>query len=73
MKRRTFIAGTIALSAAPSSGLAQPAGKVWRVGLLAPAPTITARKNFEEELRDLGYVEGRNLTFEPERFRAECP
>jgi putative ABC transport system substrate-binding protein len=49
---------------------AQPTGKVYRIGFIltsAPDEAPYARKALEEGLRDLGYVEGRNLVFE-ERF-----
>jgi len=60
------IAGS--LFAAPPSAGAQQTGRVWRVGLLLPAPAGTVRtsawQGFDQALRELGYVEGRNLTFE---------
>jgi putative ABC transport system substrate-binding protein len=66
--RRTFLAGTGAvLLAAPLAAEAQPAGKVYRIGHLQ----IEVRqrvaylvKAFEEGLRELGYVEGRNVVSE---------
>jgi len=64
MERRTFL-GVIAggLLAAPVAAEAQPAGKVYRLGWLsdgeeAPSPMSAA---FADTLRELGYVEGRNL------------
>jgi putative ABC transport system substrate-binding protein len=52
----------LGLSAAPLAAGAQPAEKVWRVGWLSsfgePRPT------FREALRELGYVEGKNVAFE---------
>src|SRR5215472_9585859 len=66
--RRTFLAVTGAvLLAAPLVAEAQQAGKVWRVGLLVPAVGPWRGRpyqGFEEALRELGYIEGRNLTFE---------
>jgi putative ABC transport system substrate-binding protein len=52
--------------AVPPAVRAQPAARVWRVGLLFPSSPRRepAWPAFEQELRDLGYVEGRNLTFE---------
>jgi putative ABC transport system substrate-binding protein len=65
--RRSFL-GTLAggLLATPLAVGAQSAAKVYRIGLLLPAgnwrePTW---QPFEQALRDLGYVEGRNLSFE---------
>ncbi len=67
MNRRTFI-GTVAggLLAAPLGAEAQQAGKVPRIGYLAPnlAAGPLGREAFRQGLRDLGYVEGRNLVIE---------
>jgi putative ABC transport system substrate-binding protein len=63
--RRAFI-GTLAggLLAAPLAAEAQQApGKVPRVGVLWPNPPATFDW-FRQGLSDLGYVEGRNITFE---------
>jgi ABC-type uncharacterized transport system substrate-binding protein len=70
MDRRAFI-GTLAgtLLAAPLAAGAQQAGKVVRIGLLdygAPNPSTVARwKALRERLRELGYVEGQSVVFEP--------
>jgi ABC-type uncharacterized transport system substrate-binding protein len=68
MDRRAFLAGTGAvLLAAPRASEAQQAGKVYRVGLLssgAREPLVPYLKAFEEGLRELGYVEGRNFVRE---------
>ncbi len=67
MDRRTFI-GRIAgaLLAAPLAAEAQPAAKVPRIGYLssnlAGSPYMT--EGFRQGLRDLGYVEGRNVVIE---------
>jgi putative ABC transport system substrate-binding protein len=75
MNRRTFL-GALAggLLAAPLAGEAQPAGKVYRVGLIFPSPPVSemagpepvnpAARAFVRSLRALGYVEGRNLVLE---------
>jgi putative ABC transport system substrate-binding protein len=68
--RRAFI-GTLAggLLAAPLAAEAQPAaGQVYRIGFFTTFP-VDPQKNpiwnaFVEGLRDLGYVEGRNLQIE---------
>jgi putative ABC transport system substrate-binding protein len=67
--RRTFL-GALAggFVASPIAVEAQPAGKVWRIGLLSYAasdPASAARwKAFRDRLRELGYVEGQNVIFE---------
>src|SRR4249920_3858131 len=70
MDRRTFVtlvAGTCLLE--PLAVRAQQAGKVFRIGLLVPAtePTPGGRIDLEAlrtGLRDLGWVEGKNLQIE---------
>jgi len=57
----------IALVLCASSSDAQQPGKVFRVGVLLfpSAQSVENRLNaFREGLRDLGYVEGRNLVLE---------
>jgi putative ABC transport system substrate-binding protein len=65
--RRAFI-GTLAsaLLAAPLAAEAQQAAKVARIGYLgnSPAALPHLREAFLQGLRDLGYVEGRNLVIE---------
>jgi putative ABC transport system substrate-binding protein len=67
------------LLAAPLAAEAQPAGKVTRIGWLGNSPSALPhlREAFLQGLRDLGYVEGRNVVIEyryaqgkPERFPA---
>ena len=66
MNRRAFL-GTLAGGLlAPLASEAQPAGKVWRIGFLTSGfregPGADVRlAPFTQGLRDLGYVEGRNL------------
>jgi putative ABC transport system substrate-binding protein len=67
MNRRSFI-GTLAggLLAAPLAAEAQEAAKVARIGLLAGnlASNPHLPEAFRQGLRDLGYVEGRNVVIE---------
>jgi putative tryptophan/tyrosine transport system substrate-binding protein len=74
MRRRDFIAGLAGAAVAPHLGYAQERAKVARIGYLGPAPAASFAPRVEAlqaGLRDLGYVEGKNLTFE---FRwAETP
>src|SRR5215831_9486419 len=67
MDRRTFLAGAGAVVlAAPLAAEAQQAAKVPRIGYLtlnlAASPHL--REAFRQGLRDLGYVEGRNVVIE---------
>jgi len=68
MDRRAFLASAGAvLLALPPAARAQQAGKVYRVGFLGNAtPALEANLvgPFREGLRDLGYVEGRNILIE---------
>ena len=68
LERRTFLAGTGAvLLAAPLAGEAQQAATVPRIGFLTMINLAGARhapEAFRQGLRDLGYVEGRNVVIE---------
>jgi len=79
MDRRTFIGGIAGgLLFAPLAARAQQAAKVYRIGILETIPAARNAANLDalrKGLRDLGYVEGRNLVIEyrsadgrPERF-----
>jgi len=67
MRRRSLIAGLAALPVAPERPAAQqPSAKIPRVGILMPGYSERTRSidAFREGLRDLGYVEGRNIILE---------
>jgi putative ABC transport system substrate-binding protein len=52
---------------APLAAQSQPAGKVYRIGWLSPASAANGLPNLDAlraGLRELGYVEGRNITIE---------
>src|SRR3979490_1758826 len=67
MKRREFLASTIAVAAIPRSLVAQGVPKVARIGWLTAqnevslTPYLAAMRT---GFADLGYIEGRNLTIE---------
>jgi hypothetical protein len=68
--RRAFLGSlTGGLLAAPTTTEAQQASKVWRIGLLdygSPGPARLAWwRAFQDRLRELGYVEGQNVVFQP--------
>ena len=68
MDRRAFI-GTLAggLLAAPLVAEGQPAGKVWRIAYLGNSSAALESElvaAFRQGLRDLNYVEGRNIAIE---------
>ncbi len=79
MDRRTFV-GSVAgwLLVAPLAARAQQVAKVYRIGILETIPAARNAANLDalrKGLRELGYVEGRNLVIEyrsadgrPERF-----
>ena len=57
----------VILLALPAASEAQPAGKVYRIGYLGSATRSVESKHlevFERRLRELGYVEGRNVVIE---------
>jgi putative ABC transport system substrate-binding protein len=66
MNRRETIVALVALGAVPLAAGAQPAAKVPRIGYLAAnlanGPHMT--EGFRQGLRDLGYVEGRDVVIE---------
>ena len=54
----------LGVTLAPLAVEAQPAGKVWRIGVLATVPNPPSDAAALQSLRELGYVEGRNLVLE---------
>jgi len=66
MDRRDTVLALLALGAAPLAAGAQQAAKVARIGFLAVnrAANPHLRDAFLQGLRDLGYVEGRNVVIE---------
>jgi putative tryptophan/tyrosine transport system substrate-binding protein len=67
MNRRDTLLSLCALLAAgrPVASYAQPQAKAWRIGVLQPGsppePLLEAQR---ESLRELGYVEGRDIVFD---------
>ena len=69
MDRRAFIALALSLLVAPLAADGQPAGKVYRIGILGNVPLTNPQGArlwgaFTQGLRELGYVEGQNVAFE---------
>jgi putative tryptophan/tyrosine transport system substrate-binding protein len=66
VNRRTFVTGLGAVLAAPLTAEAQQAGKVWRVGVLLSRYGVKdgPPQGLRQGLKELGYVEGRNVTME---------
>jgi putative tryptophan/tyrosine transport system substrate-binding protein len=62
--RRTFIAGTLGLFAVSVGAEAQQAAKVYRIGWLSNDRYPPGDDAFQRGLRDLGWVEGRNVITE---------
>jgi putative ABC transport system substrate-binding protein len=65
--RRRFLLGLSALCIAPGAADAQTPGKVHRIGYIqtaTPEEQEQLTRAFDEGLRELGYVEGRNLVVE---------
>ena len=75
MWRRAFVSGLGAVLAAPLAAKAQQAGKVYRIGYLSPSSPSDPERlaspfgerglaAFLQGLRELGYVEGKNIAIE---------
>jgi len=64
----TFLRASVlilAVATAPVVISAQPAGRIYRLGLLSPeAPPPGLLEAFNEGLHDLGYIEGKNIHLE---------
>jgi putative tryptophan/tyrosine transport system substrate-binding protein len=66
LTRRAFVGGAIATFAWPLVARAQQAGKAWRVGFLsggARPPDGSLPPALRQGLQDLGYIDGRNVTY----------
>jgi putative tryptophan/tyrosine transport system substrate-binding protein len=67
MCRHSAVIATLTLLSillVPLGAVAQEPGKVARIGMLAPSPSDPFVHAFRQGLRELGYVEGRNVTVE---------
>jgi len=65
VQRRDFLIATGALLATPLAAEAQPTAKVYRIGYLsAGAASQGVSGPFRGALKELGYIEGRNLVIE---------
>jgi putative ABC transport system substrate-binding protein len=67
MNRRNAVFALTALGITPLSTRAQPAGKVYRIGYLSAPTRKSVERAFESfltALRNLGWVEGKNLLIE---------
>src|SRR6516225_5612186 len=70
MRRRAAFLTVIALGAvlagAPTTAMAQQPAKVFRIGNLSPAAEASTKAfdAFRNGLRELGYIEGANITIE---------
>ena len=66
--RRTIVMATGATALAPLSGFAQQAEKLRVIGYLSPSASPTMRDEvFLSGLRELGWIEGKNIRFEIRR------
>jgi putative ABC transport system substrate-binding protein len=69
IRRTGLVLWLLAVVLLPAGSAAQQVSKVYRIGYLSPGPV---QQPFRQGLRELGYVEGKNLIIEhrqgPERF-----
>jgi len=63
MKRRQALWAIVAIGGFARAARAQP-GKTWVIGLLDAGERLEWWPVFRQQMRELGYVEGRNLRFE---------
>jgi hypothetical protein len=66
-RRKLVIALGAGALTAPFTAFAQPQGKVWRIGVLETISMALNAANFDafrNGMRELGYVEGKNLVIE---------
>ena len=63
MRRREFI-GLVFLTATGGAALAEPSGRISRVAVLMPNVSSISRGAFDRALRDLGWIDGRNVQIE---------
>jgi putative tryptophan/tyrosine transport system substrate-binding protein len=66
MNRRQTLLTLLVLGSTPRAGLAQQAGKVHRVGFLSGGgapPDGALPASLRQALRDLGYIEGKNVAY----------
>ncbi len=66
-RKLAFLVTTFVLLAAALPAAAQQTGNVWRIGYLTPTSYVWP--TFRQGLRELGYVEGKNLTIEVRRWK----
>ena len=66
MKRREFVAALGGAAAWPLVARAQQASKIYRIGIVSagPVPPSKIQSAFFDGLRDLGWIEGKNIAFE---------
>ena len=69
IRRRVLLISLAGVIAAPIAAAAQPAKKIARIGFLSPSSLSDPRTRsfveaFRQGLRDLGWVEGQNVTIE---------
>jgi putative ABC transport system substrate-binding protein len=64
MALAVILSVVVAALFAPGATHAQPAGKVWRVGVLLSVGGDPRYQAFQQRLRELGYVEGQNVAFD---------
>jgi len=71
-RRKLLIALCVGALAAPVIAFAQQQGRTYRIGILADSASSPGLQGFFQGLRELGYVEGKNILIE-RRFTGDDP
>ena len=62
--RRFLLAAAMAMSLLSAAAQADPSSKMVRIGALVPPVLLSPEEGMRQGLKELGYIEGRNLTIE---------
>jgi putative tryptophan/tyrosine transport system substrate-binding protein len=67
MRRRAFIALLSGATAWPLAARGQQRGRIFKIGFIATGGMPLYMNAFHDELRALGWIEGKNVIYDPIR------